>query len=221
MSKGEKKAKKDKSKKTKKSALDISNVSSLTYSQLNSGLVLLGHVSQVLEFELRVSLPGHLVGSLPITNISPAFTARIRAATEKEEQGEADDALPALSELYSEGDVMAVAVVSVSQSDKGRWSVTLSLAPQRVLGPRLFGPGDLVVAAVESREDHGYIVDVGSATVRGFVTNKAMGKVGGGQAPALGAVLWGVVSKAEPGVVTINPAPAKVHAAKPLFLDGM
>jgi hypothetical protein len=53
-------------------------VASLLYTQLGEGLVLLGYVSQVLKFELKVSLPSQLVGSLTNTNISPTFNTRIR-----------------------------------------------------------------------------------------------------------------------------------------------
>ena len=37
--------------------------------------------------------------------------------------------------------------------------------------------GELVTASVSSREDHGYIMDIGSNTIRGFVPAKTMSKV--------------------------------------------
>ena len=210
--KEKKSKKKDKSKKQNKSTLEVRNVANLTYSQLSEGLVLLGYISQIQEFELKVSLPGHLVASLPITNISPAFTSRIRAATEAEEKGESAEALPSLSSIFKEGEAVAVAVVSVAKGENSRWAVTVSLAPNRVLGPRSFAVGDLVRAAVSSKEDHGYIMDVGSNTVRGFVTSKGMGKaVGSGE---VGSVIWAVVTRAEAGVVTLNPTSSKVWAAE-------
>ena len=212
VAKEKKNKKKDKSKKQNKSTLEVRNVANLTYSQLSEGLVLLGYISQIQEFELKVSLPGHLVASLPITNISPAFTSRIRAATEAEEKGETAEALPSLSSIFKEGEVVAVAVVSVAKGENSRWAVTVSLAPNRVLGPRAFAVGDLVRAAVSSKEDHGYIMDVGSNTVRGFVTSKGMGKaVGSGE---VGSVIWAVVTRAEAGVVTLNPTSSKVWAAE-------
>ena len=212
VAKEKKNKKKDKSKKQNKSTLEVRNVANLTYSQLSEGLVLLGYISQIQEFELKVSLPGHLVASLPITNISPAFTSRIRAATEAEEKGETAEALPSLSSIFKEGEVVAVAVVSVAKGENSRWAVTVSLAPNRVLGPRTFAVGDLVRAAVSSKEDHGYIMDVGSNTVRGFVTSKGMGKaVGSGE---VGSVIWAVVTRAEAGVVTLNPTSSKVWAAE-------
>ena len=37
--------------------------------------------------------------------------------------------------------------------------------------------GELITASVSSREDHGYIMDIGSNTIRGFVPAKTMSKV--------------------------------------------
>jgi hypothetical protein len=41
-------------------------------------MVLLGVVQEVQEFQLKVSLPNHLQGIVPITSISPAYTAYLR-----------------------------------------------------------------------------------------------------------------------------------------------
>ena len=67
--------------------------------------------------------------------------------------------------------MVAAALVSVSKEGT-RYSVMLSLAPDRVLAGRLPGVGELCTAGVESKEDHGYIMDIGSNTVRGFVPSK-------------------------------------------------
>ena len=182
---------------------DVKAVPSLSYSQLSEGHVLLGFVSQVLEFELRVSLPNQLVGTVPITNISPAFTSRLRAAAEVEDT---EDDIPPLNKIFSAGEVVAVAVVSVSLSD-GKYSVLLSLAPGRVSAGRSPGQGEILTAAVSSKEDHGYIMDLGSNTVRGFVNTKLMARLGSVE---VGQVVWCLVTKAEAGVRTLSPVPGKV-----------
>ena len=41
---------------------------------------------------------------------------------------------------------------------------------------RLPNVGDIITASVTSKEDHGYIMDIGSNTVRGFVPSKTMTK---------------------------------------------
>ena len=42
------------------------------------GMVLSGVVGEVGQYEVKVSLPSHLVATLPITNISSVFTEEIR-----------------------------------------------------------------------------------------------------------------------------------------------
>lgn len=201
-----KKVKKDRKDGGKVSMFDVKAVPSLSYSQLSEGHVLLGFVSQVLEFELRVSLPNQLVGTVPITNISPAFTSRLRAAAEVEDT---EDDIPPLNKIFSAGEVVAVAVVSVSLSD-GKYSVLLSLAPGRVSAGRSPGQGEILTAAVSSKEDHGYIMDLGSNTVRGFVNTKLMARLGSVE---VGQVVWCLVTKAEAGVRTLSPVPGKVWSS--------
>ena len=41
-------------------------------------MTILGFISEVQDFELRVSLPGRLVGTVPITNISGPYTAALK-----------------------------------------------------------------------------------------------------------------------------------------------
>ena len=46
-----------------------------------------------------------------------------------------------------------------------------------IVYPRIPNMGEIVTASVSSREDHGYIMDIGSNTIRGFVPAKTMSKV--------------------------------------------
>ena len=52
----------------------LNSVDPLTYAQLDEGMILLGCISQVSECDLKVSLPGNLVGTVPISNISEPYT---------------------------------------------------------------------------------------------------------------------------------------------------
>ena len=210
-----KKVKKGKSAREPESLFDLKSVPSLRYSDLSEGQVLLGFVCQVLEFEVKVSLPGQLVGSVPITNISPAFTARLRGnmAEEEGEEKEGEEEVPQLGQLFKPGQVVAVAVVSlaVSGSDTAsKHSVILSLAPARVSAGRSPAVGEILTAAVTSKEDHGYIMDLGSNTIRGFVTTKLMSKLGNVE---VGEVIWCLVTKSDVGVRTLSPVPAKVWSS--------
>ena len=42
---------------------------------------------------------------------------------------------------------------------------------------RIPGMGEILTASITSKEDHGYIMDLGSNTIRGFVPSKTMTKV--------------------------------------------
>ena len=48
---------------------------------LLQGMVKLGYISNVQDFELRVSLPGRLVGITPITNVSTPYTSALKVYT--------------------------------------------------------------------------------------------------------------------------------------------
>ena len=132
-----KKKKAKKGDKEKTSLFDVKSVPTLKYSSLSEGQILLGFISQILEYELKVSLPGHLVGSVPITNISTDFTNRLRSATEVVEGKEVETDLPSMDSLFRLGDIVTVAVVSISKSeDSNKYSLILSLSPNRTMNGR-------------------------------------------------------------------------------------
>lgn len=67
-------------------AADTFRVEHLSYKRLLPGpTVLLAQIVQILPLELVVSLPSQLMGHVPITNISQAFTKRIEAEAEESE----------------------------------------------------------------------------------------------------------------------------------------
>ena len=76
--------------------------------------------------------------------------------------------------MYKVGQPVVASVVSVVKETKYR--VVLSLSPSLTMAGRSSQTGDICLAAVSSREDHGYIMVVGSTTVRGFLSHKSAGK---------------------------------------------
>ena len=70
--------------------------------------------------------------------------------------------LTTLSAMYRVG--QCVVVVSVTKDT--RFKVVLTLDPAVAMGGRVLLQGELCVAAVASKEDHGYIMDIGCTTVR-------------------------------------------------------
>ncbi|XP_023328574.1 protein RRP5 homolog isoform X2 [Eurytemora carolleeae] len=188
------------------SVLFVKSVPTLSYSDLKQGMVLSGVVSEVAEFEVRISLPGHLVASLPITNISSAYTDALRKAAEAAEDDGDDDVVP-LSSLFTVGQFLVVAVVSC---EKGKhYKVIVSVDPNHVMAGRIPGEGDLCVASILSKEDHGYIMDVGNKTVRGFIPNKAAAKHWIKDLREGMSILCVVVKK-EKGAIILKCDPGKV-----------
>ena len=68
--------KKAKDEKAQDKAVDI--VDTLSYGQIVEGMLILGRISSIRELDLRISLPGRLIASCPITNISSHYTKALK-----------------------------------------------------------------------------------------------------------------------------------------------
>ncbi|KAJ2781535.1 rRNA biogenesis protein rrp5 [Coemansia javaensis] len=69
-----------------------SPVERLTAKRLTEGALVFGYVASIRELELRVSLPNGLVGTVPITSVSPELSALVEKAAEgAEDSGDADE----------------------------------------------------------------------------------------------------------------------------------
>ena len=88
------------------------------------------------------------------------FHSLYNQAADATEDQDGDD-LPPLNSLYSEGDMVASVVVLVSKEGVQVQRDAVFRPSQGVAG-RLSGVGELCTAALESKEDHWYIMDIGS-----------------------------------------------------------
>ncbi|KAG8918796.1 rRNA biogenesis protein rrp5 [Tulasnella sp. 417] len=166
----------------------------LTLKNIVPGLKVLAQVTSVKPLALVVSLPGQLHGHVPITSISPTYSALLdKEAASSSEDGKMDQDEPSifaaeLSEMYSVGGFVRVVVTHVhAEGEKARpqlgerpsndeeWQcgkIELSLVPQKVnegLTQDDLVSGVMVSAAVKSIEDHGYAMDFGLPDVSGFL----------------------------------------------------
>ncbi len=216
---GSKSKKKKKSKKPTgddDAVLNLANlIQPLSYQSLDKGMVLLGCVSSVADYELKVSLPGHLVATVPITNISKPYSQLLRKIASGEEE-EGVLARP-LSEMFRVGQTVVCAVDQASANDDGFYKVIATLDPRMVQGSLPVGEvkkGATVQAAVVSVEDHGYVVDLGVIGIRAFLPSKKVEKyskrVLGGEQPGVGEVLPVTVTKCESGLATVSCEPGKL-----------
>ncbi|CAE6439154.1 unnamed protein product, partial [Rhizoctonia solani] len=195
---GGKKDKKGKQKGDTVGKSDTIRVEHLNYKRLEPGQKLLGQITSILPLALMVSLPNQLMGHVPIVNISSQLTTRLEStpssSSEAEESEEdEEDGVPSLSQMFKPGQYVSCTVKQVrpasstidfgakprDEEEKAARRVELSIRPNEVnLG---VGAGDLragfnITGAIQSIEDHGYVVDLGIPDVSGFIPYKDKSK---------------------------------------------
>ncbi|CAE6479265.1 unnamed protein product [Rhizoctonia solani] len=173
---------------------DTIRVEHLNYKRLEPGQRLLGQIASILPLALIVSLPNQLMGHVPIVNVSSQLTSRLEStpsSSSEAEETETDeiDGVPSLSQMFKPGQYVSCAVKQVrpasstidfgakprDEGEKAARRVELSIRPNEVnVG---VSAGDLragfyITGAVQSVEDHGYIVDLGIPEVSGFIPYK-------------------------------------------------
>lgn len=119
-----------------------------------------------------VSLPNNLTGYVNISEISDELIQ------------EAGDSLPDLNDFFFIGQWVQCVIIGMqygasggaaaSGKDKHRRKIFLSLKPFIVnagVGAIDIATGSLITGAVQSVEDHGYIVNLGMSGMHGFLKN--------------------------------------------------
>ncbi|KAJ3326789.1 Protein RRP5, partial [Blyttiomyces sp. JEL0837] len=153
----------------------------LSMKHLTIGMTLLGVVREINDLDLVLSLPNQLTGYVSITEISDEITAMVERAAgandddeeDKMELDETETSLPSLDHLFRIGQVVPCVVLAVDQGEsdekdkkgaKSKKKVELSLRPELVnagLTSKDISAGMLLTASVESKQDHGYILNMG------------------------------------------------------------
>uniref|UniRef100_A0A8B9P867 Protein RRP5 homolog n=1 Tax=Apteryx owenii TaxID=8824 RepID=A0A8B9P867_APTOW len=145
------------------------NFEPLTVEALCEGMLLLGCIKEVNDFELVISLPNGLSGFVPVTQISDAYSKML---SEQVAKGELLEDLNSLSDMYSPGTLVRCIVTSVEKSADGRQSIKLSINPKKVnkgLNASALASGMLLSGLVSSVEDHGYLIDIGVSGTNAFL----------------------------------------------------
>uniref|UniRef100_A0A8B9Z2U4 Protein RRP5 homolog n=1 Tax=Buteo japonicus TaxID=224669 RepID=A0A8B9Z2U4_9AVES len=147
----------------------VVNIEPLTIEALCEGMLLLGCIKEVSDYELVVSLPSGLSGFVPVTQISDAYS---KLLSKEVAQGELLEDLNSLSDMYSPGMLVRCIVTSVEKSADGRRSIKLSIDPKKVnkgLNASALASGMLLSGFVSSVEDHGYLIDIGVSGTHAFL----------------------------------------------------
>ncbi|KAK4057764.1 rRNA biogenesis protein rrp5 [Microbotryomycetes sp. JL221] len=177
---------------------DAFRVEHLNYKRLVVGTKVLCQVISVRSLELIVSLPGQLLGHVPVTNISTEFTKRLEQDDDEDHDSMPDEDgssstsdvdVPALQELFRPG-MWLPAVVTGNASSNGRIGlggfdgdenvrasrrIELSIEPEKVNEGMAHGdlkPGTTLAAAVRSIEDHGFVMSFGLPSMASFLSLK-------------------------------------------------
>ncbi|XP_063818026.1 protein RRP5 homolog [Pseudophryne corroboree] len=204
----------DKSSATKEKPLHL-----LNYKDLSVGMLFLGCVKEVTDFELVVSLPYGLTGYVQATNICEAYTNLLNEQVEKDDPLEA---LSPLSSLYSPGMLVRCTISNLGTTSSGLNSIKLSLNPKLVnvaLAPASLRTGMLVSGCLSSVEDHGYLIDIGVGGTKAFLPlQKAevyLNQIGKGAALRVGQYLNCVIEevKIDGRIVRLSITQSDVAAA--------
>uniref|UniRef100_A0A8C4IHY3 Protein RRP5 homolog n=1 Tax=Dicentrarchus labrax TaxID=13489 RepID=A0A8C4IHY3_DICLA len=131
------------------------------------GMLMLGCVKEVTDFEVSVSLPCGLQGFLSIKNICDSYAKLL-----SEQLDSADTEIFSLPHLFYPGMVLRFVVAKLDVTKGGSLSIQLSVNPKLVnkaLTSSSLKAGMVLSGCVESVEDHGYIVDIGISGTKAFL----------------------------------------------------
>ena len=125
-----KRAKEERKHEKAEDGLKIVEAEPLTYSALQAGLSVLARVSQVRDYDMRLSLPGRLIGSVKIGDVNSHYTAALQRLAEG--GGDTDDDVKTLKDMFSPGQWVAASVLDVESTADGFHRVGLTLDPKEV-----------------------------------------------------------------------------------------
>ncbi|KAM7009922.1 protein RRP5 homolog [Tautogolabrus adspersus] len=170
-----KKLKKQRTEKGKDDGLTLNAaakcVEILHIKNVKEGMLMLGCVKEVTDFEVTVSLPCGLPGFLSIRNICDSYA---KLLTEQLDSADTEE-ICSLPHLFYPGMVVRCVVAKLDISKGGSLSIQLSINPKLVnkaLTSSSLKAGMVLSGCVESVEDHGYIVDIGISGTKAFLPKK-------------------------------------------------
>lgn len=172
-----KKIKKQKTVEKKEDGLTLNKaakcVEILHIKNVKEGMLMLGCVKEVTDFEVMVSLPCGLQGFLSIKNICDSYA---KLLSEQLDAADTED-ICSLPRLFRPGMVLRCIVVKLDRTKRGSLSIQLSLNPKLVnknLTSSSLKAGMVLTGFVESVEDHGCIVDIGISGTKAFLPKNAI-----------------------------------------------
>ncbi|XP_011633635.1 protein RRP5 homolog [Pogonomyrmex barbatus] len=147
----------------------------LSKMMLREGLVLLGRVSEISEYDLLVSIPGGFLGRIVAADLSQSYTSLLQEIiASKAIQSNEFKTLP---DLYKSGDYVVCYVKSINSEEK--WFCSLSMEPQLInqnVYSNYLVKDTKIICSIKSIEDHGYVIDTGMVNVKAFLATEDIDK---------------------------------------------
>ncbi len=144
---------------------DAPVISGLKYNLLKPGTLVFGQVTEVTDLDISLSLPNNLTGFIPWTHVSTPYSKILESALENAD----DDNSTSLhgDQIVKVGQWLRAAVMG---SEKKK-HISLSALPGHVniLDPSEISPGFIIQGAIKSREDKGFVIDIGIEGMSGFM----------------------------------------------------
>ncbi|XP_026215037.1 protein RRP5 homolog isoform X2 [Anabas testudineus] len=172
-----KKPKKQKTNKEKEAGLTLNkapkHVEILHIKNVKEGMLMLGCVKEVTDFEVTVGLPCGLQGFLSINNISDSYT---KLLSEQLDSADTEE-ICSLPHLFYPSMVIRCLVVKLDVARGGSLSIQLSVNPKllnKALTSSSLKAGIVLSGCVDSVEDHGYIVDIGISGSKAFLPKQVV-----------------------------------------------
>ena len=146
----------------------------VTMKNFTVGTVILATVCKISDYEVELVTCGGILVTAPIFNISKAYSSAVETFMES---GASPPNKP--QSMFYLGQTLPVKYMEVQKSkDSGQFDkYIVSLNPADlhedlvVAGLKPFAPQIILSAAVESVEDHGYLMDVGISGIKGFLSH--------------------------------------------------
>ncbi|XP_039298678.1 protein RRP5 homolog isoform X2 [Nilaparvata lugens] len=139
-------------------------ITTFRYKKLSKGLVIAGRVREINSSGLVISLPGRCQANVDINKISTPYTKQL----------ESGEDVAGLSDMFQIGELVTATVETVNKKN-GKFNVSLSLNPcdaNKTFKKSTLEVNVQLIGAIESKEEHGYVIDVGIKNVSGFLPIK-------------------------------------------------
>ncbi|CAL8133153.1 unnamed protein product [Orchesella dallaii] len=143
----------------------------LTYDQIVEGMLSIGIVSRIRDHEMYISLPGRTGGTVSITNISTPYLNIMEKYAGEKPTTDDDVCVYTLKDLFQIGQQVVVKVAKVERSETST-KISLTMNPKDLhefYSTTMLKEDLVMIAAIQSKEDHGYVMDVGINGARCFL----------------------------------------------------